>query len=202
MEKKFDWKRYSCKYDKKNSFSRVKAEAKDILENSDRQIIDTSFSVPRWQFFRIKNICQVLSWEGFSFSYQDVASSCLKIMLKNGNRKECRIASAKRKNPSKCPSRKISVLWSPREYNLFHQKANHLKLCVSHLIHIALLLYLHKIVNILLNSSMKRKADLLYHLERDYGNYCHFTLYSTGQSLLFIEKGEFVRILSPPKAYS
>ena len=198
MEKKVVQKKYRGKSVKKNRlFYRTKEEFKSIIRDSGKKEILTSFSLPKWMFENLEQAEKKLAKKGIVVSYKFLATSCLKIMLKNGKRKECQIARPKRQNPSRDRSRKLSVTWKLEEYNLFYLKANHLKVCVSYLIYLALCFYLDKIVEKLLNASEEGMRFLISRLREYKGKYLHKISQSTALSLIFTEQGKFIRIFPP-----
>ena len=147
--------KYPSKSAKKSKlFQRARREFKSIIRDPGKEEIQTSFSMPKPMFKKLEEAREKLDKKGIIMVLTNFwLLVVLKVMLKNGKRKECQIARPKRQNPSKCPSRKLSVTWSLTEYNLFHLKASHLKVCVSYLIYLALCFYLDKVVDKLLKSS-------------------------------------------------
>ena len=188
----------TVKFAKKNYKEEAKKAFKSIIRDPVNEEILTSFSVPKRMFEKIEEAQKNLNEKGILVSLKFLATSCLKIMLKNGKRKECQIARPKRRNPEKTPSRKLSVTWSPTEYNLFHLKANHLKVCVSYLIYLALCFYLYKVVEKLLNASKEEIIFLVSRFKEYQGKYLCKTSLSTARSLIFTEQGRFIRIFDPP----
>lgn len=155
--------------------------------------LHSSFTIPNWEYARLRKAVLKLRKSEIKISWQKLALMCSKYLLQKMYRKKCQIRRTRRRNSSVYSYQKISVRWSPEEYNILHAQSNHLKVSVSLMIDIAVGMYLQYVVWVLMNPEKKLRRnsplnkDIVVHLKATFGIYQRNTEISRPRHLKFTE---------------
>ena len=191
-----NWKIYQKEKQNKPPKIILRNKNKNIVKDANTDLgnkMSTSFTIPNWQFARLAYYKAKLEQKAEDMSYQDIATICLRLLLKKIRRKKCQIHRTRRRNNDDYSYTKVSVNWEADEYNSFHAKANHAKISVSFMIDIAIGMYLEYVYWMLLNPDKKknsfgRKNDaILSEIQTTSGIYQRKTKNSTPFKLIFEE---------------
>jgi len=144
----------------------LKEQVLDLIKDIEAdkgKILTSSFTLPVWNAKRLKAISKKLQIQGIKINTTELAIQCLLLFQRKIKRKNCQINRTVRKNKTISSFEKISIRFTPFQYNAFYLKKNHLKISTSYMFDLAIRFYLNLIYKLLLYRKSKFEIVIKYH---------------------------------------